>query len=230
MGSTRDTNFVQLTIMTDDKKSKFKAPINPESYKQNLQNSYSTQDAVKGNAGKRLRFVGVEPQTVSFDLMLDDTGVIYDIKKGEDIVSRITQLKKIVYNYQGEYHSPNQLILDWSKNFLEEKMQYRWRLESMSISFTLFAPDGRPLRAKISLSFKQSLNLKDLKQLTNDQSPDMTHYRHVQEGDTLPMMCYKIYQDETYYLEVARVNQLINFRYLRPGLELFFPPIQDTEN
>ena len=226
---TKDTNLAQLTISSDDNKSQFTAPINPESYKHSYQNSYSVQDAAQGNAGKQLKFTGAEPQTISFDLMLDDTGVIYPFEEGKDIISRINELKNIVYNYNGEYHRPNQVIIDWNTNFLEGQVQYRWRLQTMNISFSLFAMDGRPLRAKISLDFRQSLTFTELQQLTNNESPDMTHYRVVKIGDTLPMMCYSIYQDPSYYIEIAKVNNLINFRNLALGIELEFPPIQKLQ-
>ncbi len=37
---------------------------------------------------------------------------------------------------------------------------------------------------------------------------------------------YRIYGDSKYYLEVAKANNLTNFRKLTPGQEIFFPPIQ----
>jgi nucleoid-associated protein YgaU len=53
----------------------------------------------------------------------------------------------------------------------------------------------------------------------------MTHVRLVKEGDTLPALTREIYGDYRYYLEVARVNQLDDFRSLEPGTRLFFPPL-----
>ena len=57
-------------------------------------------------------------------------------------------------------------------------------------------------------------------------SPDLTHERVVKEGDNLPLMTYRIYGDPKYYLEVARVNGLTNFRKLTPGQKIVFPPIE----
>jgi nucleoid-associated protein YgaU len=39
-------------------------------------------------------------------------------------------------------------------------------------------------------------------------------------------MAHRIYGDPAPYLEVARSNGLINFRRLRDGQELVFPPIE----
>jgi len=47
----------------------------------------------------------------------------------------------------------------------------------------------------------------------------------VRDGDTLPLLCHRIYGDPGYYLDVARHNQLTDFRQLRPGAKLHFPPL-----
>jgi nucleoid-associated protein YgaU len=60
----------------------------------------------------------------------------------------------------------------------------------------------------------------------NRSSPDLTHYRIVKAGDNLPLMTQRIYGDPKYYLEVARVNKLVNFRNLKPGQAIYFPPIE----
>jgi hypothetical protein len=46
-------------------------------------------------------------------------------------------------------------------------------------------------------------------------------------GDTLPLLCFQIYQESKYYVEVARVNGLDDFRNLEPGRQILFPPLGD---
>lgn len=59
----------------------------------------------------------------------------------------------------------------------------------------------------------------------NGNSPDMSHLVTMRAGDTLPLLCKRIYSDPAYYMEVARVNRLVNFRNLLPGSVLRFPPL-----
>jgi nucleoid-associated protein YgaU len=59
----------------------------------------------------------------------------------------------------------------------------------------------------------------------NNSSPDLTHVRMVKEGDTLPLMTYRIYGDPKYYLEVAKANKINNFRKLKTGDIIIFPPL-----
>ena len=60
----------------------------------------------------------------------------------------------------------------------------------------------------------------------NRSSPDLSHIIEVKAGDNLPMLCYQVYKDSAYYLDVARVNGITNFRDIRPGTKLHFPPLR----
>ena len=82
---------------------------------------------------------------------------------------------------------------------------------------------GRPV---ITATFTDNSDDKTRVALAQDHSPDLTHVRLVKAGDTLPAMCFKIYGDPRFYLEVARANGLDNFAKLVPGTRVFFPPLQ----
>lgn len=58
----------------------------------------------------------------------------------------------------------------------------------------------------------------------------MTHIRKVTAGDSLPLMTHRIYGDPNYYLQVAKVNGLVNFRRLASNLDLRFPPLREAES
>ncbi|MGR9053652.1 MAG: LysM peptidoglycan-binding domain-containing protein, partial [Gammaproteobacteria bacterium] len=57
-------------------------------------------------------------------------------------------------------------------------------------------------------------------------SPDLTHARMVLAGDTLPLMTERIYGTSKYYLRIAQINGLDDFRNLKPGSMLVFPPLE----
>ena len=60
----------------------------------------------------------------------------------------------------------------------------------------------------------------------NRKSADLTHVVEVRAGDTLPLLCYRIYRDSHYYTQVARLNNITDFRDIKPGTKLFFPPLR----
>jgi nucleoid-associated protein YgaU len=81
------------------------------------------------------------------------------------------------------------------------------------------------LRSKLNASFVSGTDLGKQASVKGTSSPDLTHIRTVKVGDTLPAMCQAIYKDSSYYIKVARFNNLINFRKLEPGTEITFPPV-----
>jgi len=100
-------------------------------------------------------------------------------------------------------------------------------LKNAEISYSLFNSDGSPLRAKVKATFSE--NVEDTLRVAEERnnSPDLTHYRTVTQGDNLPLMSNRIYGDASYYIQVARFNNLSNFRKLEVGQRLLFPPIKN---
>jgi nucleoid-associated protein YgaU len=98
----------------------------------------------------------------------------------------------------------------------------------MSTNYTLFMPDGTPIRAKMAVTFKSYASEAQLAKGAYKQSPDVTHLVTVQAGDTLPLLCHRIYGDSRYYAKVAAFNGLSNFRGVPPGTQLLFPPLSGS--
>ena len=98
---------------------------------------------------------------------------------------------------------------------------------SAEITYTLFRGDGYPLRAKVKATFAE--NVEDTLRVAEERrsSPDLTHQRLVARGDHLSLMTSRLYGDPKHYLQVAAANGLTNFRRLRVGQALLFPPLRD---
>jgi nucleoid-associated protein YgaU len=156
------------------------------------------------------------PQTLRFSFYLDATGVIPGVP---NLAAEIKRFKSLVYAYNGDVHSPNYIKLVWAGP------PFKCRLTSLDIEYTLFKPNGMPLRAKLDVAFEEFLSVEEIKLLATKNSPDVTHVRTVQPGDTLPLMCFRVYGDSNYYIQVARYNHLASFRHLTPGSKVKFPPV-----
>lgn len=217
----KDENF--STKVADP--NQWVAPVNPDQFSRNHTTSLHTPSTT--DSGKKpTRSGGIDPQVLSFDLYIDATGVI---TKNTDVVAEIKKFKKVTCSFNGTIHTPNYLILIWSSAFTDDKpgkSVFKCRLTKLAINYTLFKPDGTPLRAKLTPTFQEFLSDKTIDLEENASSPDLTHVRTVKAGDTLPLMCYDIYRDSRFYLEVARVNGLKQFRYLEPGTRITFPPLE----
>lgn len=200
----------------------FTTLINPEKYVFNYVTEQN-EDQATGTSANSTRFNKKLPEVIELDMVFDRTGAIKTSKVlDEGVIDDIEKFKDVVLKYDGENHQPNYLKVSWGT------LLFKGKLSEMSIEFKLFRPDGVPIRAiaKIKLTGFVEDDLRVL--LANDQSPDLTHLRTVKDGDTLPLMAYRIYGDSKYYLEVAKANGITNFRQLTVGQQLVFPPLEKT--
>ena len=191
--------------------------INPESIKRQQSIEYNEQQAPDSSSSSQ-KYKSTPSDKLSFDIVIDCTGVVDN--KRTDMSTEIKALETIVYTYNGKIHRPNFVKIQWGKN-----LAFKGVLNSMDTSYTLFKPDGSPLRAKISLNFSQYISPSTVKKLDKQESPDVTHMVTVVDGDTLPQLCNEVWQDESYYVQVAKYNKLNKFRHLKGGKQLIFPPI-----
>jgi hypothetical protein len=239
----------KLKIKAFDKSGKelaYTALVNPETYIIRNKVNYNPAPPPQGNPGKEQQYNNTSPPDIQFDFIFDSTGVIPKPLEGlagalsgipiagaiagalaggpeYNILDEIEAFKNIVLTYDGDIHEPRTVQLLWGTLFFEGK------LTSLQFNYKLFQPDGTPIRVVATAAFTGSIEDNLREALKKSNSPDLTHIRKVGEGDTLPLMTYKIYGDAAYYLEVARINKIINFRNLKPGTEIFFPPINKSK-
>lgn len=206
-----------LTLSANNKS--FSVMVNPQ--------DYSIKDAIKYsdyNEPRSKRFDRYEASVLRIPkIFLDTTGSI-PVEKwpfNGSIDEMIKKLKSIVYDYNGKNHEPSVVDILWGD------LKVQGRLLSMETKFALFDKDGHPIRAEVNLSFALFKTFKDLEAESNKSSPDLTHVIEVRAGDTLPNLCNKVYNDPSYYMQVARVNNLSDFCRLVPGTRLVFPPLVD---
>lgn len=198
------------------------ALINPESYNIDYKIKFSDTDQAQGTSSKQLKYVCTEPAELTFEFLFDNTGII-DGNPRDSVADDIKTFKEIVIDYKGDSHEPHHYKLVWGENSI-----FKGRVSEASITYKLFKPDGTPIRAVAKVKFVASVEEEKRVAKDANQSSDLTHVRTVKAGDTLPLMCTKIYGDPRFYLQVAAKNQLTNFRVLTPGTEIMFPPVDKT--
>ena len=200
--------------------------INPEKYSHSYQICWNDVQA-QGSSGGSPNFNKIPSDKVSFELVFDGTGVVPTAIPGvlpfteDGVAQQVEAFKKLVFNYQGNIHSPNFLKLSWGT------LLFKCRLKSLEVSYTLFKPDGTPLRARANATFIGYNDEVELALRARKSSPDLSHLVTVRAGDTLPLLCDRIYGDSRYYVQVARANGLAGFRGLEAGTRLLFPPLAE---
>ncbi|MTB52944.1 LysM peptidoglycan-binding domain-containing protein [Lewinella sp. W8] len=215
-----DDNFTQAA---SGMSQPLEVKINPEGYKR----SFIPLKADKNDVEKLARgeivdvkIIDPPPETLDLELIFDGTGAIPGTG---DVTDEIELLKKYVLLYNGKIHSTNYVKIEWGGS---SDLIFKGQLKSMSVDYTLFDPNGKPLRAKVKVAFSQYINSEMRESLKQKNSPDLTHVRTAKAGDNLPLMCYRIYGDSAYYVQVAEANHLDNVMVLEPGQKIVFPPIK----
>jgi nucleoid-associated protein YgaU len=215
---------LQINVYKDSARQKsiatFRLMFNPESYSLSYKNVYSTRQGIN-TSGRAADYIFGKPAQFSLKIIIDGTGVTeIGLAPGIDVQGQVDQFLKLAANMDGNIHEPRFLVVKWGK------LAFPCRLEQTQITYTLFDNSGLPLRAELDTLFLHDQDDAARLRAEGKNSPDLTHVRIVQAHQTLPLLCEEIYGSPGYYLQVAAANGLDNFRQLRPGQRLVFPPLE----
>lgn len=194
----------------------FVAQFNPETLTVNNEIEFGPEEEAHGDIGGEAKFKSVKPRTFTFDFLLDGTGAA-GLKI--EVLAQIELFKQTV-GFAGDIHRPRFLVLNWGP-FIATCV-----LESFSITYKLFRPNGTPLRANLSATFREHKPPELKEREKNLSSPDIVHAHRVKEGEHLSLITHRVYKEPGYYIHVAAANALNNLRTLKPGAMLYLPPLQ----
>ncbi len=225
--SYSDKNFVDSS---EDKSRKFTVPINPESFTQNLKIELDIRRG-HGNQGTDAKFKSTAPEELKLEFVLDGTKTMegyIDSLKDLSVKEQLEKFKQCVYDLSGDIHRPRFLKIFWG-DFWEKDVSFPCVLSNLDINYTLFNPDGTPLRVKINATFLNYLAQTARIAKERTESADLTHYRLIKEADRLDLLTYNIYNDPNYLLQVGKANGLTTIRKIKAGDQIYFPPFDKTE-
>jgi len=200
------------------KKGEIIAFINPSTYKRNFKTIYEKSTEVGTNKSTQI-FKRIGESDLNLSFFVDGTGVVPLGKRYADVDAYIATFTDLVYSFKGNIHRPYYLLVTWGA------LKFTGICSSLDVTYNLFTPDGKALRATIDVVLTESIDYKTKAKEAAKSSPDLTHMRVVKAGDTLPLMTYSIYGDSSYYVEVAKRNNLSSFNAIKPGDVLYFHPL-----
>lgn len=215
-----DPTFDSELFLVAGSTEPYEVAINPETYSLSYKSEYAIENS-PGSSSGGVKFNRSLPENLTLEFLFDRTGVFEDSPVDEEngVIADLKDFKKITYEFNGDIHSPNYLKVLWGD------LLFPGVVTEFNIEYKLFNSSGKPIRAIVKVTFKNFIAEAKRAAKEKKASPDLTHYRIVKEGDNLPLMTHRIYGDSKYYLEIAHVNGLTNFRKLKAGQKLIFPPI-----
>lgn len=185
----------------------------------------SKQTAVQRNLNAPvLQFGGGGSRTLVLELFFDVTEPVIDQGKPVDDVRQLTNkiVKLTRIERDANPQQPPICEVSWGNPLDPPEFPFVGVVTNLAQNFTLFKSDGRPLRARLTLTFTEWIDReKDLKQTDPEQTT-----RLVKRGDTLSSLAAEAYGDPNLWRIIAQANNLDNPRHLEVSKSLIIPKLR----
>ena len=201
----------QLVFIQPEGNSRFGVLFNPSQYGLDKANQIA-EAAIPGLEAPILQYVHGNTRTLSMELFFDTYEEQTDVRAHTD---KVYALLKI----DSSTHAPPICWITWGS------FSFRGVLDHVSGKFTLFLPDGTPVRATLGVTFKEFIDVDVLIKENPTHSADHTKTRVVKSGDRIDVIAADEYGDPAKWRPIAEANNLDNPSRLEPGDRLVIPPI-----
>lgn len=134
-------------------------------------------------------------------------------------------------------HAPPTVSFFWGQavpgRYMPKASGSQWRdsfkgiVESVRHKFTLFSPDGIPLRATLTVTIREFAPLHEQLPRSNPSSPDRSHAHVLRERETLSHVAAIYYLRPTVWRPIADANGINDPRRVSPGQLLGVPALVD---
>jgi hypothetical protein len=194
-----------------------KVLFNPTQYQVSESNQFS-EVAIPGVGAPPLQFVRGTARTLSMQLFFDTYDPVQsNVKQGSDVRKYTDQIVGLLA-VDSDKHAPPICRFSWAH------FAFVGVLEKADQTFTLFMPDGTPVRATIDVTFKE-LGQEQADQAGRLFSADFAKHYVVRRGDTLSNIAADKYGDPAKWRPIAEENGLDDPLALEPGQVLVIPAV-----
>ncbi len=187
--------------------------FSPTEYQIQKANTFA-EITIPGLEAPPIQFIRGGGEKLSFDLLLDTTQEVADVRK-----KYVKPLRELM-NIAPDLHAPPVLRFYWDANVFTGVM------ETLNVSYTLFDAKGVPMRAKASVALKQYSPVSVQVRERPKNSADVDKAYVVQVGDTLSGIAGAAYGEPALWREIARANAILDPRRLEVGRTLRIPKLR----
>ena len=186
--------------------------FNPEEgYTLNHDNTFASQN-VPGLSGPVLQFVHGNLRTLEMELFFDTTDERRDVRVETGKITRLLEI-------DSELHAPPILRFAWGT------LELRCVLARASQQFVKFLDDGRPVRARLSVTFNEFIDPDRESRQVNRQTADFSKVHTVIRGEDLVTLAGRFYQDPQMWRAIALDNGIVDPRADLTGRALRIPSL-----
>ena len=171
-----------------------------------------------GSDFPNVTFAGGDAQDMTIEFLFDSTETGDDVRQSYKTLLEIAAVDPQQENSQTGAGEPARCQFQWGK-----LLSFNAVIKDITQRFTMFKPDGTPLRARVTVVFSQVGELPKKQNPTSYTEPRKV--RVVREGERLDWIAYQEYGNAAYWRHIALANDLPDPAALRPGLALLLPPL-----
>lgn len=181
---------------------------------------------IPGLSSPVFQFVRGNARSVTLDLFFDtyeqgtDVRLFTDRITGWDagvMFSNLPKTAKGLMDIDSDLHAPPICIFIWGA------FMFQCIIERVNKRFTMFLPEGIPVRATLNVTLKEYREVQVQVKETNTLSADLTKSWIVTHGDSLWAIAAKEYGNPGDWRLIAEKNNIDNPRVLNPGQKLIIP-------
>lgn len=220
MGLTK----AKLYVYGENKTDQFEVMFNPTEYNLSESANYA-ETLIPGADGPVMQYVAGNVQTLTLCLQLDtsERRVMtaennLKIIPSESVAPKVKQITDLLY-IQGKLHRPPEVKFSWGN------LNFYGIVTDVSQSYTMFTSEGKPVRAKLDLTLKSTLDIGARKRRQPLESPDRTKRRTVTADMQLWNLALEEYGDQAQWRTIAKANGILNPLDIYPGQVLKIPAL-----
>ncbi|MGZ9233917.1 MAG: CIS tube protein [Anaerolineales bacterium] len=184
------------------------------------------------------QFVRGQAEKLTLDLFFDTTEHGMGTEKSVVSVTKWTDSIYQLIKIEPKRHAPPICILVWNAQFPgssignltpvgnnQNRNGFQCIVESVKQKFTLFSPEGVPLRATLTVTFREYKTLEQQLVHLGWSSPDRTHAHAVQREEKLADIAAQYYSRPGEWRPIAEANNIEDPRRISAGVFLTIPPL-----
>jgi len=189
----------------------FEVMFNPEEYTLNKDNNFASQ-AIPGLSGPILQFVHGNMRTLEMTLFCDTHAARRDVREETRKIVRLLDIDP-------DLHAPPVLQVSWAS------LQFRCVLARASQQFVKFLEDGRPVRARLNVTFNEFLDPDRESREVSRQTANFSKLHVVRQGERLPDIATTFYENPRMWRAIAIENTIDDPQAELTGVSLRVPSL-----
>jgi hypothetical protein len=210
---------LEITPLDDVAIEPFEVLFNPNTYSISKSVTWRGSTSAEINA-PTLEFGGGDSRVLALELFYDVTEAVNDVPV--DDVRKETNKMVELTRIQRDLHRPPVVQITWGDDSSDRfDFPFIGVVTQLTQRFTLFRANGKPVRATLTVSFKEFCDVEKDKHQTD---PEFTT-RLVKRGDTLSNIAAELYRDPALWRVIAEANRLDDPRRLEVGSRLALPKL-----